>query len=85
MKLVASAVVHQGKVFTGRRHSDAISKAILETGVGPVCGCQGFVNEEGTFYDRHTAALMAEAGGQLKPGISLMPYTGKVLMSDDLW
>jgi hypothetical protein len=50
-------------VFTGRSHA-----AIIKEQPKGVCkgGTQGFVTDDGTFVDRHVAAIIAFAAGQTK-------------------
>jgi hypothetical protein len=86
-KLVASAVrsVSSGKVWTGRRHSDAIRAAYAEMHE-TISGdkyIQGFVDDYGTFYNRKEAFKVAVIHNQLlKPDD---PWANPALMSEDLW
>jgi len=72
--------MHDGVVWTGRRHSDVIMKIVLEFGrnAAPVKGEQGFVTECGKFLTREEAAKVAFQAGQVK---ELYP----ILMSEDLY
>ena len=81
-KLTASAVVHGGRVFTGLRHCDAIKLAVNVTGIKPVKGCQGFIDEEGTFHDRYQARIIAIMEGQVKEEDLRKK---DIIFSEDLW
>jgi hypothetical protein len=80
MRIKEAAIMHDGKVWTGRRHSDVIMKIVLELGrqSAPVSGTQGFITECGKFLDRKDAARVAFEAGQVK---ELYP----ILMSEDLY
>lgn len=77
-KIKEAAVVHRCQVFTGKRHSDAIRKAVESTGIKPVIGAQGFVTEDGEFVDRKSAAVIAFKAGQIAE-------PKKKLYSEDLY
>lgn len=86
--IVASAVWHKGHVYTGRRHNNAIHNAVVATGIKPVVGVQGFVNEKGEFLDRLVAAKHAIECGQVKvgdPDSGGRPFEGIKLYSENLW
>jgi hypothetical protein len=75
--IVAAAIRHtDGKtVFTGKRHAIIIYQ-MAEMGLKtPIKGEQGFVDNEGTFLDRHAAGEHAIACGQIEqmrwPGMGL--------------
>lgn len=78
MHITESAVIHEGLVFTGKRHSDAIRVAVETTGIKPVRGTQGFLTDTGLFVTREEAAKIAFDSGQIKTEKS-------VLYSEDLW
>jgi len=80
MRIKEAAIVHAGKVWTGRRHHDVIKKIIDECGMGaaPVMGEQGFVTECGVFLARESAAMIAFEAGQI-------PAPKKMLFSEDLY
>jgi hypothetical protein len=80
MRIKEAAIMHDGKIWTGRRHSDVIRKIVEELGrqAAPVRGIQGFVTECGKFLDRREAAKVAFEAGQVK---ELFP----ILMSEDLY
>lgn len=72
--------MHDGVIWTGRRHHDVIKKIIDELGreAAPIKGTQGFVTECGKFLDRKDAARVAFEAGQV-------PELYTVLMSEDLY
>lgn len=80
MRIKEAAILHDGKVWTGRRHHNVIQKIIEELGreAAPVTGEQGFVTECGKFLDRKDAARVAFEAGQV-------PELYTVLMSEDLY
>ncbi len=80
MRIKEAAIVHAGKVWTGRRHHDVIRKIVEQCGMeaAPVLGCQGFVTECGVFLDREEAAFVAFAAGQI-------PMQKDTLFSEDLY
>lgn len=80
MRIKEAAIIHDGVVWTGRRHSDVIQKIIAELGreAAPVRGEQGFVTECGKFLGRKDAAQVAFEAGQV---LILHP----ILMSEDLY
>lgn len=78
MRIVESAVIHEGLIFTGKRHSDAIKTAVETTGIKPVRGTQGFMTDLGLFVTREEAAKIALDAGQIKE-------PKEILYSEDLW
>lgn len=80
MKIKEAAIMHEGKIWTGRRHSDVFKKIIEECGrlAAPVKGEQGFVTECGKFVSRKEAAEIAFKAGQV-------PELYPILMSEDLY
>ena len=80
MKIKEAAIQHEGKVWTGHRHSDVIYKIIAECGkeAAPVRGTQGFVTECGKFLNRKEAAKVAFESGQMSEDVGC-------LMSEDLY
>lgn len=80
MRIKEAAIVHAGKVYTGRRHHDVIKKIIDECGesAAPVLGEQGFITECGVLLGREAAAMEAYAAGQI-------PAPKKTLFSEDLY
>ncbi len=86
--ITSSAMLHEGRIFTGKRHGDCIKAAVAATGVSPVTGDGGFmadieINGEvlEVFMDRENAAKYAEKIGQR------VRITGgkDTLYSEDLW
>ncbi len=82
-KIVASAILFEGKVYTGKRHDNCIRTIINETGVKKVGGQhpQGFVTDTGRFITREEGAKLALASGQIKE----LKFNTKKLFSEDLW
>lgn len=80
MRIKEAAIIHNGVIWTGRRHHNVIQKIIDEFGreAAPVKGKQGFVTECGKFLDRKEAARVAFEAGQVS---KLYP----ILMSEDLY
>ncbi len=81
MKIVASAVIYNGVLYTGPRHHHCLVKAYNANMSGPVRGeLQGFVLEDGTYIDRLEGARIALREGQI-PKLNWPPN----LFSEDLW
>lgn len=80
MRIKEAAIVHDGKVWTGKRHHNVIKKIIDECGIqaAPVLGEQGFVTECGVFLGREAAAMEAFEAKQI-------PAPKKYLFSEDLY
>lgn len=80
-KLVESAIqVNGDKVYTGKRHADAIKKIFFDLKELPEDRIEGFVDNEGTFYSRKDAKEVAIAAGQISPEANFYR-----LLSDHLW
>ena len=77
-RIEVSAVLHEGSVYTGKRHGDAIRAAVEATGKKPVTGKQGFVTNTGRFVSREEAVKIALAAGQITEAKDK-------LFSEDLW
>lgn len=72
-----------GKIYKGKRHHECF-KLVAEAGE-PAPGhreqeIQGFMAENGVFFNREDALYIVEMNGQLKK-----PLLGSVLTSEDLW
>ncbi len=79
MRIKEAAIVFEGKVWTGGSHSDIIKTIVLVTKGTRVRGeTQGFVTEDGGFFDRVEAGRIALAAGQVKK------LRGSMLYSEDL-
>ncbi len=79
--LVSSAILLDGKIYTGKRHHRIIANVRtygLKRGAFKK-GCQGFVDEEGNFYTRKAARVHAFNCRQIETIIA------KTLTSEDLW
>ncbi len=77
------AVYYNEKVYSlpaPNRHHD-----VIRTIPGGVAGpdIQGFLDDQGAFYNRRDAYLLASFNGQLKRGPG--GYQGDRLYSEDLW
>ncbi len=74
-----------GKVWTGRRHSNVFRKILDEEGEQTIVSheffIQGFVTDDGRFVDRHEAFGIAKECGQIKAE----PWAEPTLMSEDLY
>lgn len=85
-KIVAAAILKDGKIWTGKRHSDIIYQKVVkdiktEPGVMPKVyqKDQGFLADNGMFLTREQAAVVAIKAGQLPEDFS------KSLLSEYLW
>jgi hypothetical protein len=82
-RIKEAAILHEGKVYTGRRHCNIIHAIVQQTGCKrvPATSPQGFVTEEGRFVDREEGAKIALACGQIKK----LKYNSRDLFSEDLY
>ena len=83
MRLIAAAVKHRGVVFTGVRHGhiikDLVDLGLISEAERPLSAdCQGFIDENGNYYQRKDARQVALKAGQIEPGHS-------TVYSEDLW
>jgi len=83
MKIIIAAIKRDGIVFTGLRHGhiirDMVECGFLTDMNKPVLGHeQGFVDENGDYWDREESRQIAIHGGQIKPDHG-------TLYSEDLW
>lgn len=62
--IVQSAVLLDGKIYTGHRHANILQE-MVQLRKPFMHGVQGFVDEHGTFYNRIDAAEHALACGQI--------------------
>ncbi len=64
--IVAAAILHDGKVYTGKRHCSIIQDIIRVTGVSHVGGDspQGFTTNTGRFVDRVEGLAIAKTNNQ---------------------
>lgn len=80
-KIVAAAIMRNGEIVTGKRHSDCIHEVVARGWARPIKQMeQGFVDENGKYYDRYEANKLAIESGQLDPSKADGP-----LISEDLW
>jgi hypothetical protein len=88
-KIKESAILFEGKVYTGKRHHNVIQRIIADTDVKRVGAQwpQGFVTEDGEFVDREEAAKIALASGQVVTGKATVQhvFNGHTLYSEDLY
>ena len=65
MRIKEAAIMHDGQIWTGRRHHNVIKKIVDQLGreVAPILGEQGFVTECGKFLSREDAAKVAFKAG----------------------
>lgn len=84
MRIKSSAIIHEGKIYTGERH-DLIGLKMIKDGVCerpyPSGMHQGFVTECGTYVTRMQALTIAIEAGQIKAGEHCHPTE---LFSEDL-
>jgi hypothetical protein len=81
-RIVASAILQDGKVWTGKRHHNCIREIVDKTGIRPVTGQQGFVTDESKFLSREEAMSLAIENGQVVEGKT---HHKRELFSEDLW
>ncbi len=78
--IVASAILHDGIIFTGVRHSEIIEDLVRLGYSTPIPNHeQGFVKTGGYFLFRELAKDYAKLKGQIPSDFN------KVLTSEDLW
>ena len=82
--ITSAAILHDGLVWTGRRHGFIIHYICQITGCKCVPGSstQGFVTNTGEFLNRGESLLHALGCGQIKSPKQLI---GSELTSEDLW
>ncbi len=79
MRIKEAAIVFENKIWTGPSHSEIIRIIVLATKGKLVRGeMQGFVADNGGFFDRVDAGKIALAAGQVKK------LRGQMLYSEDL-
>lgn len=84
MQLVAAAIkTPNGMIYTGRRHYNIFNEAAQDTILSQELrkGTQGFIDEEGNFYNREEAKAHAIAIGQIQEENMI----SSTLTSEDLW
>lgn len=81
-KIVSSAIVHNGVIYTGKRHHNCIQEIKAETGDRtPATDPQGFLTDTNRFVDRIEGAQLALSNGQ----ITKLKFSSRLLFSEDLW
>jgi hypothetical protein len=81
--ILQSAILVEGKIWTGNRHHNVIHKYCEQTENGriPAQHIQGFVTSHFRFVDREEGARIALEAGQ----ISELSYSPTELFSEDIW
>ena len=78
--IVASAILHDGIIFTGVRHSEIIEDLVRLGYSTPISNSsQGFITDAGDFLYRPKAKEHALKCGQITSTIS------NIMTSEDLW
>ena len=82
-KVVAAAILHDGRIWTGARHSDLIYKAVRDNpDIDPfriTQDEQGFLTDDGRFVSRAAAKAIAWKAGQIRED------DDRALLSEHLW
>ena len=78
-RIVASAVLQEGHLWTARRHHEIIKTVFNDTWKRVTQDQQGFLTDTGHFVTRDEAKLIACRNGQLQKDFD------KTLLSEDLW
>lgn len=77
------AILHEGNIYTGRRHHEIIREMIDQYDVPPpIISQQGFIDEKGHFLTREEARKIAIACRQVKEEECI---SKKLLFSEDLY
>jgi hypothetical protein len=79
-RIAQAAILHDGIVYTGRRHCLIIQDIVQKTGIKRVIGKQGFTTDTGRFVDREEAGRIAIAAGQIKE----LRYHREQLFSEEI-
>lgn len=78
-RIVAAAVKHNGKIYTGKRHAEIMREIWDEVGnVKIPQDEQGFVADNGQFLNRFQSGAVAFAAGQTK-------HRYETLLSEHVW
>lgn len=78
-KIVAAAILQNGKVWIGRRHAEIIPQLIEDSGEY-VTHQQGFWTDDNRFVTRTVARAIAISAGQIE-----MEASNTTLLSEYLW
>jgi len=79
--LVKSAIKRDDKIIIGNRHSECIKQAIMEGWEKPIRQEeQGFIDNEGNYYNRKEATVIAKLSGQINKN-----FNKNTLLSEYLW
>jgi hypothetical protein len=79
LRIVAAAVLHAGKLYTGKRHGKIMSEIYKECGFCKIPQEeQGFTTSTGTFVNRFQAGAIAYRSGQTT-------VRHQTLLSEHVW
>ena len=82
LRIVAAAIKHNGKIYTGKRHAEIMRVIWDETPEDPAFipsgENQGFIDNNGTYWNRFQSCAIANRAGQTTK-------CGKEITSEDLW
>lgn len=78
--ILASAVLRDNLIWTGKRHCTIITAVFSATDKAVMREEQGFITDTGMFLSREQAMELARRNGQLPSS-----FNKKVLTSEDLW
>jgi hypothetical protein len=90
-KILCSAILYDGIVVPGRRHSDCYKVLSSLTGIGTddprmsKGDQQGFLTSEGRYVNRREAWAIAKAAGQIVYGLSSSDGEDAILISENLY
>lgn len=79
-KIKESAILYRGKIYTWKRHSDCIRKAVKYSSQTPITCLQGFIDFKWKFYTREEAGKLVLENWQIKK----LKYSDTELFSEDL-
>jgi hypothetical protein len=79
-KVIASAILQDGHVWTGKRHPELIKQVMQDTGKYVSQDQQGFWTDDDRFVMRTAAAALARRYGQVGE-----EFKRRELLSEDVW
>lgn len=80
-KLVAAAILQDGRIWTGARHGNLIPQVIEDGGTRVTQDQQGFLTDDNRFVRRAAGMAIAIRYGQVVQGKTI----SRDLTSEDLW
>ena len=80
-RVTESAILQNGKIWTGKRHFELISQIQKDGGERVSIDQQGFLTDDGLFVTRSQAWAIAIKAKQIDKSFDFK----KVLTSEDLW